>query len=84
MNALVLGVAGGLLLAGGVVLAWWPRLSRPRLHELLEEPPTPPTPAARAPEHQPGWVHRLGTLGAPALAAAGLPHTRHPSAPGRL
>ncbi|GAA4896060.1 type II secretion system F family protein [Streptomonospora salina] len=72
MSPLVLGIAGGAVFAAGLWLMLLVRLARPRLIELLTEPP-PPTPPGDRPG---GWSMRLGAPGIPVLAALGLPTAR--------
>ncbi|WP_201294997.1 type II secretion system F family protein [Nocardiopsis sp. FR4] len=77
MNPIALAAIGGCLLAAGVWYALLPRLDRPSLAELLQDPSPPLEPA---PSHEqtpsPGWSRRLGAPAAPVLAALGLPTAR--------
>lgn len=76
MNPFVLAAVGGCLLAAGVWFALLPRLSRPSLAELLEEP-APPEPTSSTEQAAPsGWSHKLGAPGIPLLSALGLPTRR--------
>lgn len=78
MNPFVLAGIGGCLLAAAVCAALLPRLRRPSLAELLQDPqPAPTEPAAAAGQARPtGWSRRLGAPGVPLLALLGLPTAR--------
>ena len=78
MNSLVLAGIGGALIAAGLWCALLPRLSRPSLAELLQDPPPvhaePPSVAEQT--GPPRWSRRLGAPGVPLLAVVGLPTYR--------
>jgi Flp pilus assembly protein TadB len=67
------------MLAAGLWFALLPRLSRPSLAELLQEPATAVSEPATESAERPGWSSRLGSPGVPLLSALGLPtqRTRH-------
>lgn len=83
MTPFVLAGAGGALLAAAVCAALLPRLTRPSLAELLQEPQPRPAPSestsVAARTRAAGWSRRLGAPGVPLLALVGLPtaRTRH-------
>ncbi|MEV6820976.1 type II secretion system F family protein [Nocardiopsis dassonvillei] len=76
MNTFLLAVAGGCMLAAGLWFALLPRLSRPSLAELLQEPATAVSEPATESAERPGWSSRLGSPGVPLLSALGLPTRR--------
>lgn len=78
MNPFLLALLGGTLLAAGVWVALLPRLSRPSLAELLQDPlpPADPVPGQEQTTVSSGWSRRLGTPAVPLLAAVGLPTRR--------
>ncbi|QUX30635.1 type II secretion system F family protein [Nocardiopsis akebiae] len=76
MNTFLLAVAGGCMLAAGLWFALLPRLSRPSLAELLQEPTTAVSEPATESAERPGWSSRLGSPGVPLLSALGLPTQR--------
>ncbi|MBE2997179.1 type II secretion system F family protein [Nocardiopsis sp. HNM0947] len=73
---LAVAALGGLLVAGGLVAALWPRLTQPSLAERLSDP-APPLPIDDAPTAPSGgWSRMLGRPGVPVLAGLGLPTRR--------
>lgn len=77
MNPFVLAGIGGALLAAAVCGALLPRLMRPSLAELLQDPePAPAEPAIADQTGAAGWSRRLGAPGVPLLSLLGLPTAR--------
>ncbi|PSK89938.1 type II secretion system (T2SS) protein F [Murinocardiopsis flavida] len=75
MSPLLLAAAGGAVFAAGVWVLLALRFARPRLAELLTDPPPSPPPRTST-SGSDGWTARLGAAGAPALSALGLPTAR--------
>lgn len=78
MNPFVLAGIGGTLLAAALCAALLPRLFRPSLAELLQDPQPAPTEAEGAADQAGAvrWSRRLGAPGVPLLALVGLPTAR--------
>ncbi|GAB3726786.1 type II secretion system F family protein [Nocardiopsis nanhaiensis] len=77
MNPLVLAGIGGALIAAGLWAALLPRLARPSLAELLQDPaPSADSASTTGPDTPASWARRLGAPGVPLLALLGLPTAR--------